>query len=130
MAEKMQSMKFVGWVEKILPADNYSREFVVRDYRDDNDPDKPKFPNAFTFKASVANGASLQLDDVEEGDKVAVTFFLTGRSGLARTSGKYYHINTLNIAKDKGVVVLEKVVKPESEQKQEEPEDDDQGLPF
>ena len=125
----MQSMKFVGWVEKICDADQYNRDFVVRDYKDDNDPEKPKYPTALTFRAAVKSGASLQLDDVNEGDKVAVTFFLTGKSGISK-AGKYYHINALNIAKDKGVVVLERAAvaeTPAEEQGADEPAED---LPF
>lgn len=123
----MQSMKFIGWVEKILDPDQYNREFVVRDYKDDNDPNKPKYPNSFTFRASVKNGSALQLDSIGEGDKVQVEFFLTGKSGVSK-AGKYYHINSLCIAKENGVVVLEKNTSPVAH---EEPEpEDNSDLPF
>ena len=45
--------EFTGWVEKILEPGQYGQEFTVRDYKDDNDPNKPKFPNVLKFKVST-----------------------------------------------------------------------------
>lgn len=125
----MQSMKFVGWVEKVFDADMYSREFVVRDFKNDEDPQKPKYPTWLTFKASVKNGSSIQLDNVDVGDKVQVEFYLTGKAGVSH-AGKYYHINSLQVAKDGGVIVIEKSAVPNDADKEDESTSDGDELPF
>lgn len=125
----MQSHKFIGWVEKLIDSDGYSREFVVRDYKDDNDPGKPQYPTTLTFRASVKNGSALQLDAIHEGDKVQVEFFITGKSGMSK-AGKYYHINSLVIAKNNGVVVIEKAPVQTPAQAAIADEDDTSSLPF
>lgn len=124
----MQSHKFIGWVEKILESDGYNKEFVVRDFKDDEDPGKPQFPTMLTFRASVKNGSSLQLDAINEGDKVQVEFFITGKSGISK-AGKYYHINSLVIAKSNGVTVIEKAAVP-TPAEAAIADDDTSSLPF
>lgn len=99
-------MEFTGWVEKILPQGQYGQEFVVRDYKDEKDA--PKYPTALKFEAGTA--AIPQLQGVLEGDKVRVLFYVCGRSGIGKNG--YYCINRLRIAKEGGLVVIERTGVP------------------
>lgn len=117
-------MEFTGWVEKILPQGQYGQEFVVRDYKDEKDA--PKYPTVLKFEAGTA--AIPQLQGVLEGDKVRVVFYLGGRSGIGK-NGCYYCFNRLRVAKDGGLVVLERTgVPPPQEIHKETTADDD--IPF
>ena len=127
MNTMMTTSEFVGWVEKILEPSQYGREFTVRDYRDDADPNKPKYPNVLKFRLSTK--IQSMLDGVAEGDKIRVKYFTTGRSGYGQKG--YYCIVNLNVAKDGGITMIEMAPRGESsgsEEAQEEPVDD--GLPF
>ena len=102
----MELMKFEGWVEKVLAGNEYQQEIIVRDY--ESADTKGKFSNEITFTASVKSGAAEQLKDVRPDDKVRIQFFVTGRCGISKSSGKEYHINNLVIAKKDGVVILQR----------------------
>ena len=102
----MELMKFEGWVEKVLAGNEYQQEIIVRDY--ESIDTKGKFSNEITFTASVKRGAAEQLKDVRPDDKVRIQFFVTGRCGISKSSGKEYHINNLVIAKKDGVVILQR----------------------
>ena len=93
---------FVGWVEHIFPATKYGLEFSVRDHKDDSD--KPQYP--ITLKFNVGSKALAQVSDLMAGDKVSVSYFVTGVSGMGRNG--YYSINKLNVAKSEGVTVIER----------------------
>lgn len=105
-------MKFTGWVEKILPATDFEQRFVVANYRNETAKQAMKqaheFPNALMFTLSVRNGANAQLDDISEGDKIEVKYFLAGKSGTSPRTGKYYCINNLNVAKTNGLTLIDR----------------------
>ena len=102
----MELMKFEGWVERILVGNEYQREIIVRDY--ESADTKGKFSNEITFTASVKSGAAEQLNDVRLNDKVRIQFFVTGRCGVSKSSGREYNINNLVIAKKDGIVILQR----------------------
>lgn len=126
----IKSNEFTGWVEKIFDKTSYGREFTVREYKDDHDPNKPKFPNVLKFKCSskIMN----MIDGIREGDKVRVKYFIFGRSGYGQRG--YYCIVNLNVAKEGGITMIEAVPRqeeqPSVDQEQEEPEIADENLPF
>ena len=124
---------FTGWVRHIFDADQFSREFVVANYdseimKENMKAEKKTFPKALRIKANIKNGAAKQIDSISEGDKVVVEFYQGGVEGVSKSTGKYYAINELNLAKQKGITILEKA--PQSvEEAQPEPADDD-NIPF
>lgn len=125
----MKDQEFTGWVEKILDPGQYGREFTVRDYKDDHDPNRPKYPNVLKFK--VGNKIMNMLDNIREGDKVRVRYFVFGRSGYGQRG--YYCIVNLNVAKDGGITLLEAAPRGgEQEEEQEDPEESgaEENLPF
>lgn len=124
----MQAYQFTGWIEKILPANDYRQEIVVRDY--ENESTKEKFSNTLTFSFGVKNGAVRQMDGIGEGDKVQIAYYVTGKAGVSKT-GKYYHINELNVAKMNGIRVLAKAHNaPDVEDPQIEDDGSVDALPF
>lgn len=128
----MESVQqFTGYVRKILPPTEYGAEFVVANYKSETDKENmkanKKFPVALKIKANIKNGASKQLDSINEGDKISVEFYLGGIEGVSKSSGKYYAINELMLAKQKGITVLEKAEREEPEA-EVSPDDDD--IPF
>lgn len=130
----MEAMKFVGWVEKILPAGDYDQKFVVTNYRNEDAKklmkEQKEFPNALMFAANVKNGSNSQLDDLHEGDKVEVKFFLAGRSGISKKN-TYYCVNNLNIAKKDGITIVERVkVDPAGQPQPVSADDEDLDIPF
>ena len=120
----MQSCEFTGWVEKIFDKTSYGREFTVRDYRDDSDPNKTKFPNVLKFKCS--NKIVNMIDGIREGDKIRVKYFIYGRSGYGQRG--YYCIVNLNVAKEGGITMIEAVQRPTENAAQSESEEEDQGM--
>lgn len=125
------AQQFTGYVRKILPPSEYGAEFVVANYKSEtvkeNMRANKKFPVALKIKANIKNGASKQLESISEGDKVIVEFYLGGIEGVSKSTGKYYAINELMLAKQKGITVLERAEREEP-QTEESPDDDD--IPF
>lgn len=125
----IQANEFTGWVEKVLEPTMYGQEFTVRDYENDSDPSKPKYPCVLKFKC----GAKIvsMLNNIVPGDKIRVKYFIYGRSGYG-TKG-YYCIVTLNVAKEGGITLLKSAPRPEEQKEganaqQEELESED--IPF
>jgi len=129
----MEAMKFVGWIEKILPAGDYDQKFAVANYRNEEAKklmkEQKEFPNALMFTCSAKNGCNAQLDNLHEGDKVEVKFFLAGKSGISKKD-TYYCINNLNVAKKDGIIVIERVKVVDSGQPQPADPDDIDDIPF
>ena len=115
----METLHFTGWVERIYPAGEFDQEFVVANYRNDDEKAKMKaiykidsskdFPSALTFKIRTpSKGEEPEvMNNIAVGDKVECSFFITGISGTSSKTGKYYHINNLRILRN-GVMLLEK----------------------
>lgn len=127
------AQSFTGWVRHIFDADTYSREFVVANYdsdvaKENMRSEKKTFPKALRIKANIKNGAASQIDSISEGDKVTVEFYQGGVEGVSKSTGKYYAINELNLAKQKGITILEKAPKPDDGAHPEPDNDDD--IPF
>lgn len=126
----MQSNEFTGWVEKIFPPTDYGQEFTVRDYKDDHDPNKPKFPTVLKFK--VGSKIQNMLSSIVEGDKIRVKYFIFGKSGYGQRG--YYCIVNLNVAKDGGITMIEAAPRGgEQDESQEDPEESagsEDNLPF
>lgn len=122
--------EFTGWVEKILEPGQYGQEFTVRDYKDDNDPNKPKFPNVLKFKVSTKIQSMLQ--GIVPGDKIRVKYFTFGRSDYGQKG--YYCIVSLNVAKEGGITMLEQAPRQQAPSFVPEDEDETAGeqeaLPF
>ncbi len=112
----MEKHEFEGWVRHIYDKTEYRQEFVVANYKSEQEKDDMRaaktVPVAFRFCASVKNGADSLVDQLAEGDRVKVLFYLYGVEGVSK-QGKYYAINELNIDKKCGVVVLEKAQRDE-----------------
>lgn len=114
----MDSIKFTGWVEQTFEPDQYSRDIVVSNYngvagkqtmmQDFKDKKSKDYPISLRLKAGIKSGAASQLDGVCVGDKVSVSFCVSGKSGISKKTGSYYCINELNICKKDGLVVLDK----------------------
>lgn len=127
----MQSNEFTGWVEKILDKTSYGREFTVRDYKDDHDPNKPRFPTVLKFKCS--NKIMNMIDGIREGDKIRVKYFVFGRSGYGQRG--YYCIVNLNVAKEGGITMIEAAPRsqeecPNNDQEDIEEEVEGEDIPF
>jgi len=109
----MEAQKFTGWVEKVIKDGDYDHKLVVTNARDADmaaqmKASKKEWPITLMFNLSVKSGCSEQLNGINVGDKVVVTFYISGKSGVSRTSGKYYCINSLNVGKKDGLVLLER----------------------
>ena len=103
----IEPSKFTGWVEHIFPAGQYGQEIVLRDYKDDSD--RPKYPIALKFR--VGTKCDCNISNLGIGDKVAVQYYLSGKSGIGKNG--YYCIVSLNIAKVNGLTVIERAPEPE-----------------
>lgn len=129
----MESTTFTGWVRHIFDATEYRQDIVVANYADERMKDaikseKKSFPRALRISANVKNGAYKQLEGLNEGDKVKVTFFLGGVEGISKSKNTYYAINELLLAKQDGIEVLERaeVSHEDSSENDEIPDD----IPF
>lgn len=127
----MGKQTFIGWVEHIFEPTQYDKQIVVRNYKDDEAKEimksEKQIPLVLCFKANIKNGAADQLDGILEGDKVEITFMLSGISGISKNTGNYYCINSLMILKQNGVKILEKVA---GERHETVMADDDDSIPF
>lgn len=108
------AMEFEGWVENILPAGDYDQKFSVATYRDKEEKqrqwDAKQFPNVMMFTANAKNGANGQLDDLRVGDKIRVKYYIVGRSGVSKSTGSYYCINSLSIPKANAITILQRAM--------------------
>jgi len=129
-----QAMSFTGYVKHIFDADQYSREFVVANYKNELEKEnlktaKTDYPRAFKIKANIKNGSANQVDCIGEGDKIIVEFYPSGIEGVSKRTGKYYAINEYLLAKNKGITIVERALPPEQIEAQPEPDNDDD-IPF
>lgn len=123
-----EALEFEGWVERKGEKGDYDQKINVANYKDNDDKiamqnTKGKFPLCYEFKANVKNGTAAMLDEVEEGDKVKIRFYLVGRSGISKSRGTYYCINDLAIAKKDGITVLERKPRVEDDNSEQSEED-------
>lgn len=127
----MEAMTFTGYVDHIFDTDEYEQRIAVRNYRDDTAMEAMRqtkdYPRCLCFSASVKNGCVEQLKDLHKGDKIVVTFYLYGSSGVSKKTGNYWCINKLNIAKKAGIQILERAPRQEEPQGEESDPDD---IPF
>lgn len=106
-----EPIEFEGTVGHIYQGDDYGERFVVSNYR--NDADKAKLPKG-TFPQSLElrinrknNEDNLSVfNGIREGDFVRVKFFLVGKSGVSKRTGKFYSITELALAKKDGIVLV------------------------
>lgn len=126
----MDAMTFTGYVDHIFDADEYEKRIAVRNYRDATAMEAMKqtkdYPRCLCFSASVKNGCVDQLKDLHVGDKIVVTFYLYGSSGVSKKTQNYWCINKLNIAKKAGIQILERAPHQEEPAPDEVPDD----IPF
>lgn len=108
----------IGHVESVDTSGNYENSFVVTD---EGMPDT-KFVNHVKFL--VSSKKTELMDTFKVGDKVKVTFYVTGVEGESKKTGKPYQINKLMVGE---IVVLESA---KVEQTQQESQEDDSDVPF
>lgn len=127
----MKAQTFTGYVEHIFPPTKYEAEIAVRNYQDETCIEAMKrekeYPMTLKFSASIKSGCAEQLEKIGVGDKVVVQFYLYGSSGNSKSTGNYYCINKLNIAKKEGITLIEKHSKTDSDNSSEPIVDD---IPF
>ena len=114
----MVKATMIGHVESIDTSGNYENSFVVTD---EGMPDT-KFVNHVKFL--VSSKKTELMDTFKVGDKVKVTFYVTGVEGESKKTGKPYQINKLMVS---DIVVLESA---KVEQTQLESQEDDSDIPF
>ena len=108
----------IGHVESVDTSGNYENSFIVTD---EKMPDT-KFVNHVKFL--VSSKKTELMDKFKIGDKVKVTFYVTGIEGESKKTGKHYQINKLMVV---GIEVLESA---KVEQTQQESQEDDSDIPF
>ena len=108
----------IGHVESVDTSGNYENSFVVTDERM---PDT-KFVNHVKFL--VSSKKTELMDTFKVGDKVKVTFYVTGVEGESKKTGKPYQINKLMVSE---IVVLESA---KVEQTQQEAQEDYSDIHF
>lgn len=108
----------IGHVESVDTSGNYENSFVVTD---EKMPDT-KFVNHVKFL--VSSKKTELMDKFKIGDKVKVTFYVTGISGESQKTGKPYQINKLMVG---GIEVLESA---NVGQPQQGAQEDDSDIPF
>ena len=115
----MVKATMIGHVESVDTSGNYENSFVVTD---EGMPDT-KFVNHVKFL--VSSKKTELMDTFKVGDKVKVTFYVTGVEGESKKTGKPYQINKLMVGE---IVVLESAKPAESQDSQEI--EDDSDIPF
>lgn len=115
----MVKATMIGHVESVDTSGNYENSFVVTD---EKMPDT-KFVNHVKFL--VSSKKTELMDTFKVGDKVKVTFYVTGIAGESQKTGKPYQINKLMVG---GIEVLESAQGGQPQQKTVEEEVDD--IPF
>lgn len=114
----MISAKTACYIDSIEEAGQYGQKFVTRNYKDD--PSEVKYPCFIGME--VSSKKLEQLMGIGVGDKVEIEFVITGRKGVAKTTGKPYQMNKLMATK---ITLVEK-----SEVVETVSADDDDSLPF
>ena len=109
----------IGHVELVDVSGNYENSFIVTD---EKMPDT-KFVNHVKFL--VSSKKTELIDKFKIGDKVKVTFYVTGIEGESKKTGKPYQINKLMVSE---IVVLESANPIENQNAQES--EDDSNIPF
>ena len=108
----------IGHVESVDTSRSYENSFIVTD---EKMPDT-KFVNHINFL--VSSKKTELMNKFKIGDKVKVTFYVTGISGESQKTGKPYQINKLMVSE---IVVLESA---KVKQTQQEAQEDDSDIPF
>ena len=114
----MVKATMIGHVESVDTSGNYENSFIVTD---EKMPDT-KFVNHVKFL--VSSKKTELMDKFKIGDKVKVTFYVTGIAGESQKTGKPYQINKLMVG---GIEVLESA---KVEQTQQVAQEDDSDIPF
>lgn len=109
----------IGHVESVDTSGNYENSFVVTD---EKMPDT-KFVNHVKFL--VSSKRTELMDTFKVGDKVKVTFYVTGVEGESKKTGKPYQINKLMVGE---IEVLESAKPAESQDSQDDTDYSD--VPF
>ena len=115
----MVKATMIGHVELVDTSGNYENSFIVTD---EKMPDT-KFVNHVKFL--VSSKKTELIDKFKIGDKVKVTFYVTGIEGESKKTGKPYQINKLMVSE---IVVLESANPIENQNAQES--EDDSDIPF
>ena len=115
----MVKATMIGHVELVDLSGNYENSLVVTD---EKMPDT-KFVNHVNFL--VASKKTELMDKFKIGDKVKVTFYVTGIAGESQKTGKPYQINKLMVG---DIEVLESAKPIENQNAQES--EDDSDIPF
>lgn len=109
----------IGHVESVDTSGSYENSFVVTD---EKMPDT-KFVNHVKFL--VSSKKTELMDTFKVGDKVKVTFYVTGVEGESKKTGKPYQINKLMVGE---IEVLESAKPAESQDSQDDTDYSD--VPF
>lgn len=115
----MVKATMIGHVESVDTSGNYENSFVVTD---EGMPDT-KFVNHVKFL--VSSKKTELMDTFKVGDKIKVTFYVTGVEGESKKTGKPYQINKLMVGE---IEVLESAKPTESQESQDNTDDSD--IPF
>lgn len=111
MKLNQEAIEFTGYVTHIYEGDDFCERIVVSNYRNEDEKKnlpKGEFPQDLEIRASRKNEASAQLDGIGDGDKITVKFYIVGKAGVSKRTGKYYSITELSLAKKDGVTMVEK----------------------
>ena len=115
----MVKATMVGHVESVDTSGQYDNSFILTD---EHLPDT-KFVNHVKFL--VSSKKTELMDTFKVGDKVKVTFYVTGVEGESKKTGKPYQINKLMVGE---IVVLESAKSTENQDSQDDTDDSD--VPF
>ena len=115
----MVKASMVGHVESVDTSGQDDNSFILTD---EHLPDT-KFVNHVKFL--VSSKKTELMDTFKVGDKVKVTFYVTGVEGESKKTGKPYQINKLMVGE---IVVLESAKPIENQSTQES--EDDSDIPF
>ena len=115
----MVKATMVGHVESVDTSGQYDNSFILTD---EHLPDT-KFVNHVKFL--VSSKKTELMDTFKVGDKVKVTFYVTGVEGESKKTGKPYQINKLMVGE---IDVLESAKPTESQDSQDDTDDSD--VPF
>lgn len=107
----MVKATMIGHVESVDTSGNYENSFVVTD---EKMPDT-KFVNHVKFL--VSSKKTELMDKFKIGDKVKVTFYVTGIAGESYKTGKPYQINKLMVGE---IEVLESAKPTDSQDSQDD----------
>ena len=112
----MVKATMIGHVESVDTSGNYENSFVVTD---------EKMPDTKFVNFLVSSKKTELMDKFKIGDKVKVTFYVTGIAGESQKTGKPYQINKLMVGE---IEVLESAKPTEIQDSQDDTDDSD--VPF